>query len=85
MNTFSENQLRDIMLSTAGETGDTADLPADFLDMSFTELGFDSLAVLEIATRIQQDSRLSVPDEAVEEMKKPRNVLNYVNQMLAAV
>ncbi len=82
MKHFSEQQLRDIMHATAGETGDTTEFPGDFLDQEFSELDFDSLAVLEIATRIQQELQLSVSDEAIAEMKTPRNVLDFVNGKL---
>jgi minimal PKS acyl carrier protein len=84
MKQFSEHQLRDIMHATAGETGDTTELPRDFLDKKFSELDFDSLAVLEIATRIQQELQLSVSDDAIAEMTTPRSVLDFVNGELAA-
>lgn len=79
--TFTVENLRTIMLSTAEEAA--LRLPADFLDTPFPDLDFDSLAVLEIATRVQHDYNLAIPDEAVAELTTPRNVLDYVTQQLS--
>ncbi|TDD73471.1 actinorhodin polyketide synthase [Actinomadura rubrisoli] len=68
------------MLSTAD--GAPIDLDGEFLDTPFTDMDFDSLAVLEIATRVQQDYHLAIPDEAVADLTTPRDVLDYVTQRL---
>lgn len=79
--TFTVEQLKDIMLSTAEEAG--LQLAEDFLDTPFPDLDFDSLAVLEIATRVQHDYDLAIPDEAVAELITPRHVLDYVTRQLS--
>jgi minimal PKS acyl carrier protein len=83
MATFDMNDLRGIMHACAGP-GDHPHLEGDVLDITYTDLEFDSLAVLELVTRIQQDFGIPFPDDAVEEMETPRNVLDYVNQQLVA-
>jgi act minimal PKS acyl carrier protein len=83
MQLFTVDQLRDIMGSCVKD--DDYELGAGRLDAPFAELDFDSLAVLEIATRIQQDYGVPFPDEAVERMRTPRHVLDYVNDRLAMV
>lgn len=83
MATFSIDDLRKIMRETAGP-GDHPILEGDILDVPFTDLDFDSLAVLELATRIQQDYGTPFPDDAVEEMSTPGDVLAYVTERLAA-
>ncbi|HYZ54650.1 MAG TPA: phosphopantetheine-binding protein [Streptosporangiaceae bacterium] len=81
MSAFTPQDLKTIMLSTADE--DVApDLDGDFLDQPFTGLSFDSLAVLEIAARIQQQYHLVISDEASARMTTPRDVLDYVNGQL---
>ena len=55
------------------------------LDVTFPDLSFDSLAVLELATRIQEGLMVPFPDEAVERMRTPRDVLDYVKAGLAVV
>ncbi|MFI8520740.1 acyl carrier protein [Streptomyces sp. NPDC085481] len=66
-------------------TGEIEDLTQDHLGTDFTEIGFDSLAVLEIASQIQREYGLQIPDEAIEDMKSPQDVIDYVNTSLAAV
>ncbi|WP_207944994.1 phosphopantetheine-binding protein [Actinomadura rubrisoli] len=80
MTVFTATELKDIMLSTAD--GAPIDLDGEFLDTPFTDMDFDSLAVLEIATRVQQDYHLAIPDEAVADLTTPRDVLDYVTQRL---
>jgi minimal PKS acyl carrier protein len=80
MTAFTILELKEIMLSTADGAG--LELDGDFLDTPFPELDVDSLAVLELATRIQQDYHLAMPDEAVAELKTPRDVLDYVSRRL---
>lgn len=83
MSTFTFDDLSDIMRQVDADSG--AGLTDAALDRTFDELDFDSLAVLEIATHIQQTTGLAIPDEAVAEMTTPRAALEYVNQHLASV
>jgi act minimal PKS acyl carrier protein len=81
MTTFTVTKLKEMMLSTADGAG--LELPGDFLDTPFPDLDFDSLAVLELATRVQQGYDLAIPDEAVADMITPRDVLDYVTRRLS--
>ncbi|MER6567952.1 acyl carrier protein [Streptomyces sp. NPDC001093] len=80
MSGFTVLELKDTMLSIAEEIG--LDLEGDFLDKPFTDLAFDSLAVLELVTHIQQDFHLAISDDAVADFTTPRDVLDYVNRQL---
>lgn len=51
-------------------------------DTLFSELGVDSLAVYELATRLQDELGIPIPDEAIEAMRTPRLLLRYVNDQL---
>lgn len=84
MQPMTLDQLKDLMRSCA-DTGEELDLSGDILDRRFGDMDFDSLAVLELATRIQQDSGVHIPDDAIEGMTTPRGVLNYVNTQRAEV
>ncbi len=76
--------LKAIMLRCSGvDEGITLD--DTILDTEFGDLGYDSLAVLEIASQLQREYGLKIPDEAIEEMETPRSVIDYVNSSLAAV
>lgn len=83
MNLLTLDELRAIMRACVGDEP-TAELDGEILDLTFSDLAFDSLAVLEVAARLQETYRIPVPDEAVEKMQTPRDVLDYVNQQLTA-
>lgn len=83
MSTFTFADLHEIMRQVDDQSA--APVTEESLDTPFPDLDFDSLAVLEITTRIQQQTGLAIPDEAIEDMKTPRAALDYVNQRLAAV
>ncbi|GHB26331.1 acyl carrier protein [Streptomyces umbrinus] len=55
------------------------------LHTEFTDLGFDSLTVYEIVTRIQDDFKVSVPDEQLDELTTPAALIQYVQGQLTAV
>jgi minimal PKS acyl carrier protein len=83
MSAFTTGELREVMIACAGP-GEHPELDGEFIDTPYDDLGFDSLAVLELATRIQQDLGVPFPDDAVAEMATPRDVLDYVNEKIAA-
>ncbi|MCW2880311.1 MAG: hypothetical protein JWQ95_4411 [Sphaerisporangium sp.] len=83
MTTFTLDDMRRIMGGCAG-VPETVDLTDDIGEVSFVELGYDSLAVLEMAARIQQQLGIRIPDDAVDEMKSPQAAVDYVNRRLAA-
>ncbi|GII95072.1 acyl carrier protein [Sinosporangium siamense] len=80
MSTFTLENLKEIMQSCADQDSNPVDLSRNFLDVPFKELDFDSLAVLEIATRVQQEIGVRISDDAVAEMTTPQAVLDYVNR-----
>jgi minimal PKS acyl carrier protein len=76
--TFTLDDLRRVLVSAAGaEEG--VDLDVDILDIPFTDLGYDSLALLETAARIGTEYGISLRDDAVVEAATPRALLDLVN------
>jgi act minimal PKS acyl carrier protein len=73
------DELRDLMVASGG-VAEEVDLTGDILDTTFTDLSYDSLAVLELAGRIEREWDVVVPDEAAADFQTPRMVLDYVNQ-----
>ncbi|WP_331723512.1 acyl carrier protein (plasmid) [Streptomyces sp. NBC_00868] len=70
------------------QAGDGIDCEVDLeseLDpnTSFAEHGFDSLAVLELTNRIEREYGISVEDGGLEYENTPREVVDYVNALLA--
>lgn len=83
MSGITFDELKAIMSRCTGDT-DSGQLRADDLTTPFTEIGYDSLAVLEIASQLQREYGMQIPDEAIEEMSSPQAVLDYVNASLSA-
>jgi minimal PKS acyl carrier protein len=83
MTAFNLDDVRRIMRECAGEDG-TVTLDGDIADTPFTELGYDSLAVLELAARIQQQMGIPMPDEALDHLQSPGSTVEYVNNRAAA-
>jgi len=83
MSQFTLEDLRTIMRSGAGVDEDF-DLEGDIADVSYAVIGYDSLAVLEIQSRIEQQIGLRLPEDAIEYMDTPGATVGYVNQLIAA-
>jgi act minimal PKS acyl carrier protein len=82
MATLTPDGLIRIINSAGGNIIESRDLQ-DALDTPFDDLGFDSLALLETAKRIEIDFRVYVSDSALEELSTPRLLLDYENAQAA--
>ncbi|HVK25897.1 MAG TPA: acyl carrier protein [Actinokineospora sp.] len=82
MSKFDLDDLRAIMRESAGVDEDI-DLNGDIADIEFTELGYDSLAVLELASQVQRKYSVPIPDDAVHEMLTPRAAVDYINKQFS--
>ncbi|NGO70350.1 acyl carrier protein [Streptomyces boncukensis] len=49
------------------------------LDLSFEELGLDSLAVFEVVTRLQDELGVTIADDEADVRKTPRELIDLVN------
>ncbi|MEU3823938.1 actinorhodin polyketide synthase [Streptomyces sp. SID486] len=74
--------LRTILVACAGED-DSVDLSGDILDVTFEDLGYDSLALMESASRIEREFGVSLSDDDVNEELTPRLLLDLVNATVA--
>ncbi|MEV7194318.1 acyl carrier protein [Streptomyces sp. NPDC093510] len=74
--------LRTILVECAGEEED-ATFTEEVLDVPFTELGYDSLAVLETAAAVGQRYGVELRDEDVADAVTPRAFLQLVNHALS--
>jgi minimal PKS acyl carrier protein len=82
MREFTLADLTRIMRASVG-VDDSVDLDGDIVDTPFTDLGYDSLALLEIASKIDLELGTSTPDDAVGQFETPRNFIDYVNEKLS--
>ncbi|MEV7194315.1 acyl carrier protein [Streptomyces sp. NPDC093510] len=66
------------------EGADVTSLEDSALNTEFGDLGYDSLVVYEIAMRVQDEYRVSVPDEAFDELTTPAAFIAYVDARIPA-
>lgn len=81
MSTFTHDDLRRILTAVAGED-ETTGLPDDVAGMSFEDMGYDSLALMEMAARISQEYGVHIGDDQAAEFKTPEEVVIAVNDAL---
>ncbi|MFF3375340.1 acyl carrier protein [Streptomyces sp. NPDC002680] len=74
--------LKDMLHRAAGESDEAPDVTNDLLDTEFTDLGYDSLAVLEVSGMIEREYRISLDDDHASSANTPRLFLELVNGML---
>ncbi|MFD8526730.1 acyl carrier protein [Streptosporangium canum] len=80
---FTLDDLKEVMRACAGVT-ESVDLDSDIADVTFEDLGYDSLAVLEMAAKLQNHLGVVIPDDVAEQLPTPRALAEYVNVRLAA-
>ncbi|MEV0161337.1 act minimal PKS acyl carrier protein [Nonomuraea fuscirosea] len=81
MREFTLDDLKRILRASGGES-DVTSLEGDIADIAFGDLGYDSLAVLELAGRVEDEYAVVVPDAAVQELPTPAAVVDFVNARL---
>lgn len=80
---MSIEELRVILVQCAG--GDADALPTDMLDVTFDELGYDSLALIETSATLKREYGVVIPDEQLTELRTPAELLRLVNDRIAPV
>ncbi len=81
--TFSLTDLTQLLRECAGED-EGVDLDGDIIDVSFDDLGYDSLALFNTLSRIERDYLISLPDEVVSEARTPRELLTRIADAVGA-
>ncbi|GAA4849872.1 acyl carrier protein [Kitasatospora terrestris] len=66
------------LLQESAGADESIDLSGDVLDSSFFDLGYDSLALLQVVGVIQREYGVTLPDDAVA-AETPREFLALVN------
>jgi minimal PKS acyl carrier protein len=80
---FTLDDLRGYMREFAG-VAESVDLDGDIGDTTFEDLGYDSLAVLEMTAKLQNHLGIVIPDDVTDEPLTPRGLAEYVNVRLEA-
>jgi act minimal PKS acyl carrier protein len=79
---MSIDDLRSIIIACAGG-GDEDALHGDISDVSFDELGYDSLALIEMAATLQREHGVVISDEQVTVVRSPSELLTLINGGIA--
>jgi minimal PKS acyl carrier protein len=83
VNTFTIDDLHTIMDRLGDQVG-VGGAGGGIADTCYADLGYDSLARLEIVARIRQEVAVAVPEEAVEASSTPAATVAAVNALLGA-
>ncbi|MFG2652919.1 acyl carrier protein [Streptomyces sp. NPDC048436] len=75
---FTIDDLKRILVSSAG-ADEGINLDGEILDTSLTDLGYDSLALLETAAAIDREYGITLDDEAVTAVTTARGFVDLVN------
>jgi act minimal PKS acyl carrier protein len=75
--------LAEILRECAG-VEETVDIDGDIADVPFADLGYDSLAVMEAASRLSRDYGVRLADEVVLNASTPGELLRLANSQIAA-
>ncbi|MGP4087149.1 acyl carrier protein [Streptomyces sp. KR55] len=78
---FTFDALKRILLEGAG-ADEGVDIDGDILDITFENLGYESLALLETAGRIEREYGVSLDDDIFAEHPTPRALVAAINDVL---
>jgi act minimal PKS acyl carrier protein len=82
MKQFTFEDLRQIIRDCTGEDEQLSQEGGDVLDLTFEELGYDSVALIETTSRIARAFHVELPDEEMADIATPREYLSFVNRHL---
>jgi len=83
MASFTLDDLRRVMRECAGED-ESVNLDGNIADVSFDDLGYDSLARMETASRVQREFGVTLPDEEMADVDTPAGFVAFVNSRLVS-
>ena len=70
------------LLRECAGADESIDLSGDVLDAEFGDLGYDSLALFNTVGRIERDYEVRLPEDFIDEVRTPRDLLKLVNEAL---
>ncbi|MET7515737.1 acyl carrier protein [Streptomyces sp. NPDC005480] len=83
MDRLELSDLKTLLRECAGEE-EGVDLDGDVIDVTFMELGYDSLALLQTTGRIEREYGISLDEDGLDEAETPRALLALVDRALSA-
>jgi act minimal PKS acyl carrier protein len=70
------------ILRVTGGVAEGVDLDGDIIDVTFEELGYDSLALLEASTNIERTFGVCLDDPTFRDTATPKALMDHVNSQL---
>jgi act minimal PKS acyl carrier protein len=70
------------ILRVSGGVEEGVDLDGDIIDVTFEQLGYDSLALLEASTNIERTFGVSLDDPTFRDAATPKALMDVVNSQL---
>ncbi|MFC1402695.1 MULTISPECIES: acyl carrier protein [Streptacidiphilus] len=83
MSALTIDDLKEILRAAAGED-ESVGLDGDIAETPFTDLGYDSLALLETAAVISRRYGVTLTDDLFDDIATPQALLDEVNSVLSA-
>lgn len=83
MREFTFSDLRRLIRECSGDT-DSDTLDGDIQTIPFQDMGYDSLVMLETATKLNQEFGIMLPDDLVFELSTPQDFVDAVRQRQSA-
>lgn len=81
---FTLDDLKRILREGAG-ADDAVDLDGDIIDTEFTELGYESLAMLETFGRIEREYGIELAEDTMTDDLTPRRLIGIITEQLSGV
>jgi act minimal PKS acyl carrier protein len=81
MSQFTMEDLLRVMREAAGED-EALPLDGDVGGLTFDQLGYDSLALLETASKVEREFGVSLPDGLLVDLETPTAFVTFVNERL---
>ena len=80
MSTLTVTELAQLLRACAG-SAEHVDLDDGIVDETFEDLGYDSLALLEVCGQVQQRYGVALPDDAARVTLTPRQFIALVDSL----
>lgn len=82
MSELTMDELTVLLRECAGDAEEVDLETADASEISFVELGYDSLALLQVAGAVKREYGVELPDDDVIGVETPQSLLQLINSGL---
>jgi minimal PKS acyl carrier protein len=80
---FTLDELRALIRTSVG-IDEAVDFDGDIADIPYEDLGYDSLARIEVAAQVQRRFGVEISDDTAMALETPQETLDFVNNRIGA-